>query len=61
VLRAIAEPGRLSDQRHRVAEDLFHRPGSATARAVTALYEAIELDPAIAAVPRQEEQCQPSA
>jgi CDP-glycerol glycerophosphotransferase (TagB/SpsB family) len=61
VLRAIADPARLSEQRHRVAEDLFHCPGSATARAVAALYEAIELDPATAAVPHQEEQCQPSA
>jgi hypothetical protein len=61
VLRAIADPARLSEQRHRVAEDLFHGPGSATARAVAALYEAIELDPATAAVPHQEEQCQPSA
>jgi hypothetical protein len=61
VPRAILDPGRLSAQRQRVAEDLFHRPGSATARAVTALYEALELDPATAAVPRQEEQCLPSA
>ena len=61
VPRAIADPGRLSGQRQRVAEDLFHRPGSATARAVAALYEALELDPATAAAPRQEEQCLPSA
>ena len=61
VPRAIANPERLSAQRHRVAADLFHGPGSATARAVAALYEAIDLDPATAAVPRQEEQCLPSA
>ena len=60
VARALDEPARLSDARQRVAADLFYRPGSATARAVAALYEAIELDPAPAALSRKDEQCQPS-
>ena len=60
VARALDEPARLSDARQRVAADLFYRPGSATARAVAALYEATELDPAPAALSRKDEQCQPS-
>jgi hypothetical protein len=36
-----------------VAEDLFYRPGGATARAVRQLYEAIELDPMLAAVAQE--------
>lgn len=61
VVRGIGDPARLSARRHEVAEDLFYLPGTATARAVAALYEAIELDPATAAAPREEDQCQPSA
>ena len=61
VVGGIADPARLSARRHEVAEDLFYLPGTATARAVAALYEAIELDPATAAAPREEDQCQPSA
>ena len=41
-------------------KDLFYLPGSATARAVAALYEAIALEPA-AASRREEARCQPSA
>lgn len=61
VVRGIADPARLSARRHEVAADLFYLPGTATARAVAALYDAIELDPATAAAPREEDQCQPSA
>jgi CDP-glycerol glycerophosphotransferase (TagB/SpsB family) len=61
VVRGLADPARLRERRAEVAADLFHLPGSATARAVTALYEAIDLDPATAAVTLGEEQCQPSA
>ena len=61
VVRAIADPLARSDERRTVADDLFYRPGTATARAVLALYEAIELDPLMAAVPLQEVRCQPSA
>jgi hypothetical protein len=61
VVRAIANPSQRSSERRAVAEDLFHRPGSATTRAVAALYEAIELDPLVAAAPMQETQYQPPA
>jgi len=61
VVNAIAEPARLAEARRRVAEDLFYLPGSATARAAAALYDAIDLEPATAAMPCEEEQCQPSA
>jgi len=44
VERALACPMDRSAQRRAVAADLFHQPGSATARCVAALYEAIELD-----------------
>ena len=43
VERALADPGRRSATRRAVAADLFHEPGSATARCAAALYEAIEL------------------
>lgn len=54
VVRAISDPSRRSPERRAVAADLFHAPGTATARAVAALYEAIELDPLAAALPLQE-------
>ena len=60
VARALEDPTHRSETRQRVAEDLFHLPGSATARAVSALYEAIELQPATAAASSEEEHCQPS-
>jgi CDP-glycerol glycerophosphotransferase (TagB/SpsB family) len=44
VERALANPGERSASRRAVAQDLFYRPGTATMRAVAALYEAIELD-----------------
>lgn len=60
VTRALENPTDRTEARKRVAEDLFHLPGSATARAVSALYEAIELEPPIAVESREEGQCQPS-
>ena len=61
VNRGLLSPSARSEDRRRVAEDLFHLPGSATARATAALYETLELDAAPAAVPIEEETCQPSA
>ena len=58
VQRGLATPDALSDTRRAVAADLFYRPGGATARAIGHLYEAIDLDPAPAAV-AQEVPCQP--
>jgi len=43
VERALADPGNRSATRREVAADLFHEPGTATARCAAALYEAIEL------------------
>jgi hypothetical protein len=45
VERALADPGAKSSTRRAVAADLFHQPGTATARCATALYEAIGLEP----------------
>ena len=45
VERALADPGARSHVRRRVAADLFHRPGTATARCAAALYEVIGLPP----------------
>jgi CDP-Glycerol:Poly(glycerophosphate) glycerophosphotransferase len=44
VERSLALPWARSAERRAVAHDLFYRPGSATRRAVEALYEVIELD-----------------
>jgi CDP-glycerol glycerophosphotransferase (TagB/SpsB family) len=41
--RALTDPARRSAARRAVAADLFHQPGSATARCAAAIYEAIEL------------------
>jgi CDP-glycerol glycerophosphotransferase (TagB/SpsB family) len=57
----LANPSLRSDERRSVAADLFYRPGSATARAVQSLYEAIALAPATALAFTQEVTCQPSA
>jgi CDP-glycerol glycerophosphotransferase (TagB/SpsB family) len=46
VEQGLAEPSTGSASRRAVARDLFHQPGSATARAVAELYEAMELTPA---------------
>jgi CDP-glycerol glycerophosphotransferase (TagB/SpsB family) len=48
--RALATPQARSETRRAVAEDLFYRPGGATARAMRHLYEAIDLDPLLATV-----------
>jgi CDP-glycerol glycerophosphotransferase (TagB/SpsB family) len=45
VERALADPSTRSATRRAVAEDLFHQPGTATARCAEALYEAVQLEP----------------
>ena len=45
VERALSDPTALSAARRAVAADLFHEPGTATARCAAALYEAVELEP----------------
>jgi CDP-glycerol glycerophosphotransferase (TagB/SpsB family) len=60
VVRAIEDPAARAAERRAVAEDLFYLPGTATVRAVAALYEAIELDPLPAARSVEEARCQPS-
>lgn len=63
VERGLAAPDARGDVRRAVAADLFYRPGSATARSVAQLYEAIELNPApavLAGAPQdQEALCRP--
>lgn len=61
VSRGLDDPATRAEDRRRVAQDLFYRPGSATRRAAAALYEALELEAAPAALPLREETCQPSA
>jgi CDP-glycerol glycerophosphotransferase (TagB/SpsB family) len=56
--RALAVPDERSETRRAVAADLFYRPGGATARAVRQLYDAIELEPHLAAV-AAEAPCRP--
>jgi CDP-glycerol glycerophosphotransferase (TagB/SpsB family) len=46
VERALSDPGARSASRHAVAQELFHQPGTATARAVAELYQLLELTPA---------------
>ncbi len=46
VEQALGAPSSLSAARQRVANDLFYRPGTATARCAAALYELLELAPA---------------
>jgi CDP-Glycerol:Poly(glycerophosphate) glycerophosphotransferase len=58
VERGLGAPDALAETRRQVAADLFYRPGSATARSVRELYEAIELDPAPAVV-TEEATCRP--
>ena len=58
VERGLAVPDALSDTRRAVAADIFHRPGSATARSIRNLYEAINLEPAPASI-AQEVPCRP--
>jgi hypothetical protein len=53
VERALADPARKSAARRAIAGDLFHAPGTATARCRSALYEAIGLaEPAAVSQPR---------
>ncbi len=59
VAAALADPSALSARRRAVAADLFYRAGSATGRAVRAVYEAVELESPVAHV--QEASCLPSA
>ena len=47
------DPRSLGEIRRAVAADLFYRPGGATARPCTYLYEAMELDPPRLASPRR--------
>jgi hypothetical protein len=51
VERALANPAAKSATRRAVAADLFHEPGTATARCADALYEAIGLEPIRVAQP----------
>jgi hypothetical protein len=44
--RALAEPDRLSGERRRVAAEMFHEPGTATARAVSLVRELLALSTA---------------
>ena len=46
VEQGLADPGAQSHDRRRVAADLFYKPGGATARSVTELYDVLELEPA---------------
>ena len=48
VEQGLADPDVQSEQRRRVAADLFYKPGGATARSIRELYDVIELDPAVA-------------
>ena len=43
VSRALATPAALSDVRRQIANDLFYRPGTATARAVDCVYQLLGL------------------
>ena len=61
VERGLSTPSRHSAERRAAAADLFYRPGGATRRSIDALLEAIELEPAMAPVPKREGQCLPSA
>lgn len=59
--RALGAPGEKSAVRRAVAGDLFYRPGTATARAVSALYDVLELAAPDTTILREEAACQPSA
>ena len=47
----LANPGRLSDARRRVAAEMFYEPGTATARSVTLIRSLLDA-PAAGAIPR---------
>ncbi len=44
--RSLDRPDALASQRRRAAEEVFHRPGTATARALRIVYELLDLAPA---------------
>jgi CDP-glycerol:poly(glycerophosphate) glycerophosphotransferase len=46
VEEGLADPAARSHDRRRVAADLFYKPGGATSRSVTELYNVLELEPA---------------
>jgi CDP-glycerol glycerophosphotransferase (TagB/SpsB family) len=60
VERALADPSTRSATRLAVAADLFHEPGTATRRAVEAIYEAVGLEPLRAPIPIAHASAQPS-
>ncbi len=60
VERAIARPAERSGERRAVARELFHDPGTATARCAAALYEVVGLAPPASRV-RGAQPCLPSA
>lgn len=59
--RALTDPAARSATRRAVAADLFYKAGTATSRAVAALYEAIGLTPARAAAATSHVNLEPSA
>lgn len=61
VEHGLADPAARSGDRRAVAEDLFYRPGGATARSIQSLYDVLELVPAGAPAAVGEQVCQPSA
>jgi hypothetical protein len=44
IARQLADPGRHSARRREIARELFHEAGTATGRAVAAIYELLELE-----------------
>jgi hypothetical protein len=52
VERGLSDPAYRSASRRSVAADLFHAPGSATARCTAALYEAVGLEPLVVEDPQ---------
>jgi hypothetical protein len=53
VARGLSVPDANSETRRAVAADIFYRPGSATARSIQNLYEAIDLDPSPASLAQE--------
>jgi CDP-glycerol glycerophosphotransferase (TagB/SpsB family) len=61
VARGLADPAARRRERAEAARDLFHGPGGATERSVSALYEVIELEAARGSQDGRVAGCQPSA
>jgi hypothetical protein len=61
VARGLADPAARRRERAEAARDLFHGPGGATERSVSALYEVIELEAARGSHAGRVAGCQPSA